>query len=142
MNNKLLIAVVAAILLLGAGLIISQSGTKQQVSVVPTPAANPTQVASPTEDKLKEFVVEGKPFEYSLKEITVKKGDKVKITFKNTQGFHDLTIDQLDVKTKQIQAGEEDSLEFVADKAGTFEYFCSVGNHRQMGMVGKLIVEE
>ena len=37
--------------------------------------------------------------------------------------------------------GQIDEVEFVVDKAGTFEYYCSVGNHRQMGMVGKLIVE-
>ena len=73
--------------------------------------------------------------------IGAKEGDMVKIVFKNMQGFHDLTIDGLNLKTKQIQAGEEESIEFVADKKGTFDYFCSVGTHREMGMVGKLVVE-
>jgi plastocyanin len=29
----------------------------------------------------------------------------------------------------------------VADKKGTFEYYCSVGQHRALGMKGKLVVE-
>lgn len=33
------------------------------------------------------------------------------------------------------------SVTFVADTLGTFEYYCSVGNHRAQGMVGNLVVE-
>lgn len=94
-----------------------------------------------TGDKVKTFVVTGKPFEFDPKEIRVKQGDTVKIEFRNTEGFHDLTIDEFNVKTDQIQAGQSDSIEFVAQEKGTFEFFCGVGNHRAMGMVGKLIVE-
>lgn len=89
----------------------------------------------------KTFTVEGSPFMFSPKEIRAKKGDTVKIVFVNKQGFHDWTIDGFNAKTKQIKAGETDEVTFVADKAGTFEYYCSVGNHRQQGMVGKLVVE-
>ena len=32
-------------------------------------------------------------------------------------------------------------VEFTVDKTGTFEYYCSVGQHRANGMVGNLIVE-
>ena len=57
--------------------------------------------------------------------------------------MHDWVIDEFSARAKQIQAGETDTVEFVANKKGTFEYYCSVGNgfHRQQGMVGKLIVE-
>src|SRR3990167_9256749 len=37
--------------------------------------------------------------------------------------------------------GQSASVEFTADKAGGFEYYCSVGTHRAMGMVGAFIVE-
>jgi len=40
-----------------------------------------------------------------------------------------------------VTPGTPTSVTFVADKTGTFEYYCSVGNHRAQGMVGKLIVE-
>ena len=44
--------------------------------------------------------------------------------------------------TKVIKTGETDTVEFIVDKAGTFEFYCSVGEHRNMGMVGALTVTE
>lgn len=89
----------------------------------------------------KSFTVIGDNFAYDLKEIKVKKGDKVRITFRNAEGFHDWKLDEFNVATAKLQAATEETVEFVADKSGTFEYYCSVGSHRAMGMVGKLIVE-
>jgi plastocyanin len=94
------------------------------------------------EGTVKVITVEGSNFKFLPATITVNKGDTVKITFKNTGGFHDFVIDEFEgAKTKQIGANSEETIQFVADKAGTFEYYCSVGNHRGMGMVGKLIVQ-
>ncbi|OGI60232.1 hypothetical protein A2814_02785 [Candidatus Nomurabacteria bacterium RIFCSPHIGHO2_01_FULL_38_19] len=94
-----------------------------------------------TEEKVKEFTVSAQNFSFSSSLITVKKGDKVKITFKNTQGFHDFKIDEYGVAAKQANAPTEEVLEFTADKAGSFEYYCSVGSHRALGMKGTLVVE-
>ncbi|PIT90742.1 MAG: hypothetical protein COU22_00490 [Candidatus Komeilibacteria bacterium CG10_big_fil_rev_8_21_14_0_10_41_13] len=91
--------------------------------------------------QLKEFTLEASNFQYNLKEIRVNKGDTVKITLTNSRGFHDLVIDEFDVRTDQLEAGQESTIEFVADRSGEFEYYCDIGNHRQMGMIGKLIVE-
>lgn len=91
---------------------------------------------------VKEFTVIGGNFEFSPSNMTVKKGDTVRITFRNNEGFHDFVIDEFDVATTQIQGGAEEVVEFVADEAGSFEYYCSVGQHRQMGMKGTLIVTE
>ncbi len=74
--------------------------------------------------------------------MSVKKGDTVKITFVNSSGLHDLKIDEFNVATKQLAAGKEETVTFVASKTGTFEYYCSVGNHRAMGMKGTLTVSE
>lgn len=93
------------------------------------------------EEGVKEFTVDGTDFSFSVKEMKVKKGDTVKVTFNNTKGFHDWVIDEFNAKTKQLKEGESETIEFVADQAGTYEYYCSVGKHRQNGMVGKLIVE-
>lgn len=90
---------------------------------------------------VKTFTVDGSNFKFVPNQIKVKKGDTVKIIFKNTGGFHDLKIDEFNVGTKQLQDGAQETVQFVADKAGTFEYYCSVGQHRQMGMKGTLIVE-
>lgn len=94
------------------------------------------------ETGVKTFTVEGTSFAFAPSVIKVKKGDTVRIVFNNKAGFHDWVLDEFDAATKQISAGTTDTIEFVADKAGEFEYYCSVGSHRQMGMVGTLVVEE
>lgn len=92
--------------------------------------------------EVKVFTIEGSNFKFLPNSMTVKKGDTVRVVFKNTGGFHDFVIDEFNVATKQINGGSEETVEFVADKAGSFEYYCSVGSHRQMGMVGTLTVQE
>lgn len=90
---------------------------------------------------VKEFTLTGKNFEFSMDEIRVNKGDTVRINFTSESGFHDWVVDEFDAATAQLRDGESDSIEFVANEAGEFEYYCSVGRHRENGMVGKLIVE-
>ena len=63
------------------------------------------------------------------------------INFTSADGLHDLVIDEFDVRTERLRTGGTEYVMFVADKSGTFEYYCSVGSHRVNGMVGKLIVE-
>jgi len=89
----------------------------------------------------KTFDISGKNFEFSQTEIRVKKGDTVRINFTSTEGLHDWEVDEFNAETAQVQTGQSSSVEFVADQAGEFEYYCSVGSHRAKGMVGKLIVE-
>ena len=88
-----------------------------------------------------EFTVDGSNFKYVPATLKVKKGDTVRVLFKNVGGFHDFVIDEFEVKSNQIGDGDEEEVEFIASKTGAFDYYCSVGNHRKMGMVGKLIVE-
>ena len=78
---------------------------------------------------------------YSIKEITVKKGQTVRIEMNVTQGTHDWVVDEFDAKTAVVSSGRTASVIFTADTEGTFEYYCSVSNHRAQGMVGTLIVE-
>lgn len=78
---------------------------------------------------------------FSLNEMKVKKGDTVKITITNTAGTHDFVLDEFNV-AKETPLNQPVTVEFVADKAGTFEYYCSKYNHRQLGQKGNLIVEE
>lgn len=91
-------------------------------------------------DGVRVFTVNGSNFKFEPGVMNVKKGDKVKVVFKNTDGFHDLVIETYNLRTKQIGGGTEDSFEFTADQTGSFEFYCSVGQHRQMGMKGTLVV--
>lgn len=89
----------------------------------------------------KVFAIEGVNFAFSQKEIRVKKGDTVRINFTSKDGFHNLVIDEFNAATDDVQTGGSTSVEFIADKTGSFEYYCSIGSHRQLGMKGTLIVE-
>ena len=89
---------------------------------------------------VKEFTIDAAPYSFTPNTISVNLGDTVKITLKNTKGTHDLKIDEFGVATRTLNVGEEQTITFVADKSGTFEYYCSIGNHRAMGMVGALTV--
>lgn len=89
-----------------------------------------------------EFTVDGTSFSFTPNKIEVFKGDKIKINFNNKAGTHDMRIEGYNVGTKVLQAGQSESFEFIADKSGTFEFYCSVGNHRAQGMKGSLVVKE
>ena len=145
MNNKTVLIPIIVIVL-GVGYWFYSQPTA-------TPSTNQAQVQTNTEnsnstqnppaptDNVQTIIVTGKNFSFEPAKLNITQGTKVKIILKNIEGFHDLKIDEYNVATKQISAGAESEFQFLADKTGTFEYYCSVGTHRAMGMVGKLIVE-
>ncbi len=127
------IAVVGIILTGGVVLYADKVSNEKQLNVQGNKFEAPGDV--------KIFKISASNFKYDAAEIRVKKGDKVRIDLNVAQGFHDLVVQQYAVATQKVQSPGNTSVEFVADKEGKFEYYCSVGTHRQMGMVGVLIVE-
>lgn len=101
----------------------------------------PVEKAVNTETSVKTFNVTGANFRFDPATINVKKGERVRIVFKSLDMQHDLDITELNVDSPVTVAGETSEFEFTADRAGKFEYFCSVGQHRANGMVGTLVVE-
>ncbi|OIP79849.1 hypothetical protein CO082_03635 [Candidatus Peregrinibacteria bacterium CG_4_9_14_0_8_um_filter_44_15] len=87
------------------------------------------------------FEISGENFAFSQTEMRVNEGDTVRIVFTSEDGFHDWVLDEFNAATEQVQTGGVTEVTFVADKAGTYEYYCSVGQHRDNGMFGSLIVE-
>jgi len=111
-----------------------------------------------------EITLEAGDFTYSIPSITVKAGEPVVLTIKNTgQLEHDFVIERIDVKTNVIkdsgsdehqahgaeanydlhvsaQVGETSVIEFTVAEPGTYQFFCSVAGHKEAGMVGELIV--
>lgn len=105
------------------------------------PAGNSSAVTTPS-PTTRTVNITAEDFKFSLAEIRVKKGERVVVVFASKGKFpHDWVVDEFNLRTQRISGDITDSVEFTADKAGTFEYYCSVGTHRQMGMKGKLIVE-
>ncbi len=74
-------------------------------------------------------------------DLTVSQGDVVQVNLEITGGNHDWVLDEFNAATEVISQGETDTVQFVADQSGEFEYYCSVGSHRAEGMYGTLIVE-
>jgi heme/copper-type cytochrome/quinol oxidase subunit 2 len=106
---------------------------------------NTTTLNETTNSNVLVFKLTGENFRFFMNgvespTINVKEGDRVRIEFTSIGGFHDFVIDEFNAATDQIGAGQTSSVEFVANKKGTFEYYCSVGSHRAMGMKGTFIV--
>ena len=147
-NMTAVVVVILVIAILGGFYIYKNSKSSSLVSTPQENTANvpettvPTTVATTSTPKIVEFTVTGKNYSFTPNIISVKKGDTVKITFKDTQGFHDFKIDEFNVATPQIKGGSEAVVQFVADKSGSFQYYCSVGKHRANGMWGTLTVTE
>ncbi len=147
MNSKLILAAVAIIIVAAGGFYFMNANKSTTTSVtndsiVPTSAAESGATTSPSAMSGSEITVEGSEFKLTPSKITVKKGEKVKLTFKNAGKFpHDYVISELNVATKRINPGETDTVEFTPEKTGEFKFICSVGNHEEQGMVGTLIVE-
>lgn len=150
MKNNILIVLI--LLALGAGAIwyVNQSGQPttndaEQTTAASTPApVSDLQGSSEnvTADGVREITIEGSEFKFSLNALTFTSGQPVRLIFKNAGKMpHDWVVDELGVRTKIIEGGKEDIIEFTPDKAGTYEYYCSVGKHREMGMKGMLTVE-
>lgn len=80
-------------------------------------------------------------FTFGRDEIRVKQGEKLTVSVFNRHGFHDFVIDELAINSGMIAAGDTMEIEIPTDQPGVYEYYCSVGQHRQNGMKGTLIIE-
>lgn len=160
-NNSLMIGVFAVIALLVVGYIVMNkqnsndektetvasetmpvnSGTDSDMAQSVEGASTSGNVVS-TENGVATVTMDAGSFYYKPNQITVKKGSKVKVMLTSRDMMHNFNIDEFKVKSPLVKAGETSTVEFTADKAGSFEFYCSVGQHRKNGQVGTLTVTE
>lgn len=149
MNNKIIIGIIILIIILGAGYIgvkkyraaMRQANTPPQAmqQTSPTQAIHMTPSTAMTTQQI---TVEGNEFAFNPATLTVKMGQPVTIVFKNTGKYpHNLTIADLNVQTKTIQAGQSDTITFSPSKVGSFTYVCTVPGHADKGMKGTITVQ-
>ena len=150
MNNKLILAAftIIIIIVVAAGGYYFMNANKTATNpttnevTIPTSAPESEAATSPSEVSGTEITVECGEFKFTPSEITVKKGEKVTLAFKNAGSVpHDYVIADLGVTTRRINPGEEDTVEFTPEEAGEFKFICDIGNHEEQGMTGTLIVE-
>jgi len=148
----IIVAAVGVMLWLGSNKTATQQTTTAKVAPTqammkeePTHATGSGQAATPSatgDNTMQQAItVEAGSYYFKPNVIQVKKGEPVKITITNKGGFHDFAIDAFSVKSEMIPSGGSTTVEFTPDKTGSFEFYCSVGNHRAMGMKGTLVVE-
>ena len=90
---------------------------------------------------LKEFTIHAKQFEFNPSTITVNKGDRVKITLIADDVAHGFGLKEFNVNIRP-EPETPKTVEFVADKTGTFTFICSVPcgpGHKEM--TGTIIVQ-
>lgn len=137
MKSKLVIGIVILVIVLGIiGFFFTKNSTNAN-------AVNLEGNSVPVKEFVMQSYTEIKDGKYyptfSLKELAVNKGDKVRIKITNTKGVHDFKIDEFGAYAETPE-GKEVVVEFVADKAGSFEYYCTKSGHRQNGQWGTLKV--
>lgn len=141
-GRNLLVAfgVLIAVFVVGFGFVYF-GGAKPGRTPVSSPSPAAVSLTSENitaqEGEVREITVEGDEYKFNPGELSFNKGEKVKLTFTNTGKLpHNLTIDELGVATDTIPGGKSTMLEFTVGKTGTFKSYCSVGNHRALGMEG------
>ncbi len=74
---------------------------------------------------VKEFTIVAERYKFTPERIEVNQGDTVRITVKSADGTHGFAIKKLHVETTVPKGGQPATVEFVADKAGSYEISCS-----------------
>lgn len=133
-----LVAVAAVVILVARGY---RAPEQQQVPVPGTKGAAETAPVGGTGAE-REIVVTGNEYSFLPAAISVRAGEKIRITFKNTGSLpHNLRVDELGIATKTIAGGAEDSVAQTVEKTGVFALYCNVGDHRKLGMEGTFTAE-
>ena len=90
--------------------------------------------------EVKEFKMTAKQFQFDPATIEVNKGDKVRLIVTSTDVPHGIAIPEYGIN-ERLDPGKPVTIEFTAEKEGTFTSFCSVFcGSGHSGMKGKIIV--
>ena len=89
---------------------------------------------------IKEFSITAKQWQFSPDTIEVNEGDTVILNIKSIDVSHGIAIPNFGID-EFLSPGNEVRIEFIANKKGTFSFFCSVScGVGHSGMRGKIIV--
>ncbi len=141
-NNLFYIGLLIVLVIIGLPLLQNEKKKTVTPATESIASPTPTSTTAPTDVVNGAIAIEAGSFYYKPNLIRVKKGVKVKLTLNAVSMVHNFNIDELGVKGPNTQMGTSSTVEFTADKVGEFEFYCSVGQHRANGQVGKLIVTE
>lgn len=143
MSNRNFLIIVVVIALVGLGSYIFLAKRAKEFSAVPRDENEPVSGSQSTfTNEVHEVTIEADEYTYSPSLVTLKNGERVRLTFRNKGSSpHGLVIPGLNVETKEISKGLSDTVEFTVTKTGTFEFHCPVGNHASLGMKGSIQIK-
>jgi len=105
-------------------------------------AVTQNEISAATQNgEFKEFKMTAKQFAFEPSVIEVNKGDKVRLIVTSVDVPHGIAIKEYGIN-ERLDVGKPVTIEFTADKEGTFTAYCSVfcgAGHS--GMKGKIIVK-
>lgn len=115
--------------------------TTDTTSDTPT-EENPVTTEEPTAtiQEVKTFNITARQFEFTPNTISVNEGDKVVINLTSEDTEHGFAVTEYNI-SEIVTAGQTITIEFTADKKGTFTFKCPVNcGEGHTEMVGNLIV--
>lgn len=89
-----------------------------------------------------DYAIDLNNYSFSPSNLTSEPGTNLKIKLTSNTGTHNMRIDKLNFDSGMIAQGESKivTLQIPSDAKGDYEVYCSVGNHKSMGMIGKLTI--
>ncbi len=79
---------------------------------------------------------------WSLKEIHVRQGEVVRLRLTSADVTHGFYLPDYGIDVGEVSPGGYRTVSFVADRPGTFTYYCNIlCSHRHGAMVGRLVVD-
>lgn len=136
-KTLLLISFLVSIAILTTGCTYSQK-EPQQTNKQVSPAESESVAATGI---IKEFSMTAKKWEFEPSQITVNKGDTVKLHIESIDVKHGFGLSAFGVN-ENLSPGKTVDVEFVADRTGTFTFACTVFcGSGHSGMKGQLIVK-
>jgi nitrous-oxide reductase len=129
-------------LLIGAGAcIVAGPGVARLIAAHPAPS-RPARLAEAQDQapNRREFTVTAKDFHFSPDRLEVTQDDLVKLTVRSEDVAYSLTIDEYRL-SKRVPAGGTMTIEFRADRAGTFPFYSNLtSDARHNSTRGQLVV--
>lgn len=83
------------------------------------------ELSGKVENGIRVIEVKASRYKFEPDPIVVNLGEKVRLVVTSTDVAHGIAISEFNVKLS-VPAGKTESIEFVADKKGTFHAYCSV----------------
>ncbi len=102
---------------------------------------NSSNGTAPLQGDIKEFKITAKQFAFEPETIEINKGDKVRLIVTSMDVPHGFSIPEYGIN-ERLDVGKPVTIEFIANKEGSFSSFCSVfcgSGHSKMK--GKIIVK-